>query len=440
MKQNRVTDKESLNKLNKLNKVMLRETLEKLHMKLNDKSFRKEFTNLFLEYLDVNNRDTNAHYHKILKLLEDAGFNREEAEDFFKDIRVNNKETIIKLSKLQSQIEKADEQYKSNKWKIMANPLNLKNIAVLYLNVYQELEAEFKKMKEELFLKFKINQEMKNKLKKIEKILGNNIKNLDKIAKGEEFLILNKAHKDANDIKEVFESFKAELLKDDFTKHYVKKAEEDVTQDVTKMNSSDLIDVEDEINKINNKDKNQVENNDLEEKEILIDEKETLENPNDKENDLKKDLDNCLKVVMNDLDNVDNLDKKTMSFYVLSEYLHSYNKADYKDLYKEFKDVLNTEEFSSIIVANKAVMNNDLSYERLEKIFQESGLAALIKMMKDFMEKDKEEGKKYAELYKQVEEKITGKKDIGEKEINENEKELGSKEVKRKTKSLSIDF
>ena len=96
---NIVSDKQTLNKHNK---IMLKSTLEKLKERLEDKQFRKEFFDLFKDYLDVNNCDSNAHYFKILKLLENAGFSREEAEEFFKDIRVHSKKTIIEISNSKS--------------------------------------------------------------------------------------------------------------------------------------------------------------------------------------------------------------------------------------------------------------------------------------------------------------------------------------------------
>ncbi|MEO1923240.1 MAG: hypothetical protein ABGX25_01825 [Nautiliaceae bacterium] len=430
---NVVSDKK---RLNKMNKIMLKETLHKLHRKLNDKDFRKEFTDLFIDYLDVNNRDSNAHYHKILKILENAGFDREEAEDFFKEIRVNNKDTIVKLSKLQSEIQRADEQFKTNYWKIMSNPLSVKNMAVLYLNVYKELHAEFKKMTEELKLKFKVNGEMQKQIKKIEKILGDNVKGLEKIAKGEEFLILDKAHKDANNIREIFEEMKAELLKNDFTNHYIKKTEQDITQDISKVGAPEQVEIEEAIENVGKDLKEEKEN--PEKEEVLIEDNESpkAENP---ENELKKDLDNCLKAVVNDLDNTDKLDKKTMSFYVLSEYLHAYNRADFSELYEEFKDVLEPKEFAAIVTANEAAMNNDLSYERMEKMFQESGIMAIVKMVQNLMEKDKEEGKKYAELMKNVEEKIAGSKGVADsrKELDKEEKELTLGQPVKKQKALN---
>jgi len=431
---NVVSDKK---RLNDMNKIVLKETLHKLHRKLDDKDFRKEFTDLFIDYLDINNRDSNAHYHKILKILENAGFDREEAEDFFKDIRVNNKDTIVKLSKLQNEIQRADEQFKSNYWKIMSNPLSLKNIAVLYLNVYQELHAEFQKMTEELKLKFKINGEMQKQIKRIEKILGNNVKSLEKIAKGEEFLILDKAHKDANNIREVFEEMKAELLKSDFTKHYINRTEQDITQDIGKVGAPEQTEIEEAIDNVGKDLKEEKENPRNE--EVLIDENGNPKAENPETNELKKDLDNCLKAVMNDLDNVDKLDKKTMSFYVLSEYLHAYNKADYSELYQEFKDVLEPQEFSAMVVANEAAMNGDLDYERMEKMFQESGIMAIVKMVQNLMEKDKEEGKKYAELMKNVEEKIAGSKGVAEsgKELDKEEKELNFGQPNKKQKALN---
>jgi len=434
---NVISDKK---RLNEMNKIVLKETLHKLHRKLNDKDFRKEFTDLFVDYLDINNRDSNAHYHKILKILENAGFNREEAEDFFKEIRVNNKDTIIKLSKLQSEIQKADEQFKSNYWKVLNNPLSLKNMAVLYLNLYQELHAEFKKMTEELKLKFKINGEMQKQIKKIEKILGNNVKNLEKIAKGEEFLILDKAHKDAQNIREIFEEMKAELLKSDFTNHYIKKAEKDITQDISKVGAPEQTEIEEAIDSVG-KDLKEKENENpkKENEEVLIEEDESPKAENPETNDLKKDLDNCLKAVMNDLDNADKLDKKTMSFYVLSEYLHAYNRTDYNELYQEFKDVLEPQEFAAIVTANEAAMKNDLSYEKMEEHFKTSGLAAIINIVKELMEKSKEEGREYAELYKQVEERILGNGGVAEsnKEINEEEKELSLGQPAKKQKALS---
>jgi hypothetical protein len=308
---------------------------------------------------------------------------------------------------------------------------------VLYLNVYQELHAEFQKMTEELKLKFKINGEMQKQIKRIEKILGNNVKSLEKIAKGEEFLILDKAHKDANNIREVFEEMKAELLKSDFTKHYINRTEQDITQDIGKVGAPEQTEIEEAIDNVGKDLKEEKENPRNE--EVLIDENGNPKAENPETNELKKDLDNCLKAVMNDLDNVDKLDKKTMSFYVLSEYLHAYNKADYSELYQEFKDVLEPQEFSAMVVANEAAMNGDLDYERMEKMFQESGIMAIVKMVQNLMEKDKEEGKKYAELMKNVEEKIAGSKGVAEsgKELDKEEKELNFGQPNKKQKALN---
>ena len=436
---NVVSDKDTLNKMNK---VMLKETLQKLHNRLNHKGFRKNFVNLFMDYLDIDNRDSNAPYHKILKVLEEAGFSKEESEDFFKDIRVKNKDTIVKISKLQSEIQKADEQFKARFWKIMANPFSFKEMAALYLDLYKEISAEFKKMTEELKLEFKINGEMQAKMKKIEKILEGNINNLEKIAKTEEFKILDKANKDMNDIKKVFETFKAELLKNDFTRQYMKKAEEDVTKDISNVDAETFVEMEETHESImkNLKEENNTENpkKENENEDVLIEEDESPKTGN-LENDLKRDLNNCLEAVVNDLDDVDKLDKKTMSFYVLSEYLHAYNKADFSELYEEFKDVLEPQEFSAILTANEAAMNSDLSYEKMEEHFKNGGLAAIIKMVQDFIEKDKEESKKYSELMQNIEERIVGSGGIAEpaKEIDKEGKELSLEQPAKRQKALS---
>jgi len=430
MSKNIVSDKQSLNKMNK---IMLRETLQKLHINLSNKDFRKNFMNLFLEYLDINNRDSNAHYHKILKILEEAGFTKEEAEDFFKDTRVNNKNIIVKLSKLQNEIEKANEQYRANRWKVMANPLSLKSIAVLYLNLYKELEAEFKKMIEELKLKLRLNGELQKQIKRIEKILGENVKNLEKVAKSEEFLIVDKASKDANQIKEIFEDMKAELLKTDLTKHYLNKMEQDVTEDISNMDTKLQNEVEEVLEK--KEDKKEITEPGKEGREkndIFVDESEEKQY----KNELEKNLDYCLQAVVSDLKDTKNLDKKTLSFYTLSEYLHSYNNANFKEFYEHFKDILNTSEFSAIVVANTAAMNSDLDYNILEKTVKNNGVEGIVKIVQDFMQKD--ESKDYKKLFNKIKNELEGRSGIEKDSLKKQEKELVLGQPKKtKTKTLA---
>ena len=128
-----------------------------------------------------------------------------------------------------------------------------------------------------------------------------------------------------------------------------------------------------------------------------------------------------------------------MSFYVLNEYLHAYNRADYRNLYSEFKEVMTPEEFAATVAANEAVMNGDLSYEEMEKHFKEGFLGAIIKLIKELIKKEKEEGKKYEELMKTIEERITGTQNQKENEVEvkSEEKELGLGQPKRKAKTFS---
>ena len=62
---------------------------------------------------------------------------------------------------------------------------------------------------------------------------------------------------------------------------------------------------------------------------------------------LDEKLNNCLNATLNSLEK--ETDEKTLSFFTLSEFLHTYGDEDYNILYAKFDNVFDKEEFKNII-------------------------------------------------------------------------------------------
>jgi len=334
------------------NKITTKQTLQKLQENLADKDFRKEFGRLFVDYLDVNNRDNNAYYYKILKLLQDRGLNKEEAESFFKDLRVQNKNSIIKISKIQQDINKLQENYKKNRIKILINPLSVATLVALYYNLYEEIQQNLNKIKEELILKLKINTAIDKKVREIEQIINKNLQGLQEMQQDKEdkALQLNNIYKNTetlqNKLQDLQETLIIQEIKDNTfsgkEKEEKKQKEEIQTQDQQP----------DQQN--NHSSPNQV----------------------NKQQSTQAELEDCLKAVA---DGVNTADKKTLAFYVIGEYLHRGNKED-KGLFEQFDGVLDKKEFNNIVNINKALLTGEIDYSKVKEALDKQGFKGLIEL------------------------------------------------------------
>ena len=334
------------------NKITTKQTLQKLQTNLRDKNFRKEFGRLFVQYFNVDNPDTTAFYYKILKLLQDAGFGKEEAESFFKDIRVKENKTILKISKIQREIDDLQREYKKARIKILINPLNVATLISLYLNLYREIEQNLKKLKEEMLLKLKTNVHLDKKIREIEQIISKNLQGLQEMQQDKEdkALQLNNIYKNTetlqNKLQDLQETLIIQEIKDNTfsgkEKEEKKQKEEIQTQDQQP----------DQQN--NHSSPNQV----------------------NKQQSTQAELEDCLKAVA---DGVNTADKKTLAFYVIGEYLHRGNKED-KGLFEQFDGVLDKKEFNNIVNINKALLTGEIDYSKVKEALDKQGFKGLIEL------------------------------------------------------------
>ena len=365
------------------NKITTKQTLQKLQQNLQDKQFRKEFGRLFVDYLDINNRDNNAFYHKILKLLQDRGFSKQEAEDFFKDLRVKNKDSIIKISKIQQDINKLQENYKKNRIKILINPLSVATLISLYYNLYEEITKNIAKLKEEMLLKLKTNVHLDKKIREIEEILNKNLKELqelqqqkenDKIAK------LNDIFNTTTKLEEKLEDLQETLVLQELDNTISGKEEKQKKEIQTQHQDQQQPDQQN-----NPSSPNQVDKDILEELRDFVNKQQTT---------LTAELEDCLKSIAT---NTNTADPKTLAFLTISEYVHRGNEIEDKELFKHFNEILNQKEFNAIININKALINGALEYSTVKNVLEkgidgimELGENISIKQQKDKLNKEKE--------------------------------------------------
>ena len=341
------------------NKITTKQTLQKLQENLADKDFRKEFGRLFVDYLDVNNRDNNAFYHKILKLLQDRGFSKQEAEDFFKDLRVKENKTILQLSKIQKEIHKAQEEYKKNRIKILINPFSLTTMLNLYLNLYTELSNKIAKLKEEMLLKLKINVHLDKKIKEIEEILNKNLKKLQEMQEDQQdnkVTKLNNVFKDTETLQNKLQDLQESLI------------EQELTQELTI--SGKEKEEKEQKEEIQTQTQHQDQQNNQEQQPS------SPEKVHQQQTTLETELEDCLKAVA---DGVNTADPKILAFLTISEFLHRGN-IENKELYEHFKDVLDKREFDSIVNVNKFLINGALEYNAVKEVLDKGDFNKLMEL------------------------------------------------------------
>lgn len=389
------------------NKITTKESLKKVQKALQNKDFKKEFNALFSDYINVKNTDKNAHYYAILKLLENNNFERHEAEDFFKNLRTKNNKLIQQLQEIQQQQQELNKKWREERMNLITNPLNIKSFTSVILITLQEINKSFEELHKQLELRFKNNIVMKEKIKEIQKLLQESTNTLKDLENNEDVLTLNNVVKNIEKIAEntqvLVSSNIIENLNDvdAIEKDNIEKEEEG--QEGKKEEAENL-----QIQESNDK------NND----DILIDDtKEESTNLT-----LDKALENSLHATLNSLDK--ETDEKTLSFLTLSEYLHSYNNFNLKDVYEKFKNIFSKDEFKSIVIYNEALMNNDVEDVfdlAIEESFEDININEYAKMLRhNFNE--------YKQLDEEIEEEIDNKK----------EKELEMQTITRKKKDLDL--
>jgi len=285
------------------NKVTTRESLKKLAEALQKEDFKKEFNKLFINYINVKNADKNAHYHAILKLLTDAGLDKHEAEHVFKQLRVQNADLIQNVQEIQKKREELDKNWNEKKWKLLANPLDVKTFAQIVLETLHDINLAFKQMQQQI----KLNKEN-------EKIFGEKIEEIKKLIYNTE-----------EDLKQLIEHDPENT----FGLHDAVKSIQKIADKATEL-TTEVVNksIENEFKK------------EEKEKELT----EQLKKAEEKTN--KRYWNYTLK----------KFDKKTYDYLVLYHFFHTDNnfeKFDFKDVYKKFKDTFNVDEFVNIVLFNK---------------------------------------------------------------------------------------
>ena len=153
------------------NKVTTRESLKKLTEALQKEGFKKEFNKLFINYINIKNSDKNAHYYSILKLLTDNGFDKHEAEHVFKQLRVQNADLIQNIQEIQRKRDELDKSWNDKKWKLLANPLDIKTFAQLALETINDINLAFKQMQQQMQLNNANNEIFGEKIDEIKKLI-----------------------------------------------------------------------------------------------------------------------------------------------------------------------------------------------------------------------------------------------------------------------------
>jgi hypothetical protein len=449
------------------NKVNTKQNLEKIKENLLNENFRKEFNKHLLSYLDARNRDTNAHYYKILKMLQETGMNKQEAEEFFKDLRVKNKNLILNLQELQQKEKELTEKWRKERLNLLTNPLNAKAFLGVIVNEIQDTYNTLQKVANELIIKKANDKEFLNKINEINKTL-----NLDEIKTWDEItvnFIVNNLNKATEKIKNLAADVITETINlikfKNFKKEFEKNNRKDfVLNELFNLKKQQILDKEKtELNKKINETIEKAKKRELSADELLyeykklkeekenIDKKQEKLNENEKNiddddiliddeqaekidvNDLDTQLDFCTQAVFNSIEN-ENLDEKTLNFLVLSEYIYSYNNNNIKDLYNKFKDTLSKNEFISAYILTNAAMHSDIN----DNVFNEIEQKTLknIDVVK-IAEQIKAENPQYKEISQDIEKELSEKEKTIDKE---KDKELEFNNIKKTKKAPSIDF
>ena len=378
------------------NKVVTTETLRKIKEKFEDKTFKDEFNSLFKQYINYKNNDKNAHYHAILKLLQSAGLDKNESENFFKNLRVKNSFLIDKVQEIQKNSQKIDEKWKNERMNLLTNPTNFKALISVVITTFDDILNDFKLIEKNLELQFANSILYKEKLKEVENLLLKSKKELEEIEKDEDVLAFNNVIKNLEQITQ--------------------NTQEIVSQNIIS-NSDILLSKDQELGLQGEK-----ENDDVD--DVLIDDDDEIEEKQNVDN-TNIALQNCLDAVMSSLDK--EVDKKTLNFLVLSEFLHGYRNEDTKELYNEFKNVFDKDEFKNVLLYNVALQNNDV--EDVFDFVVEEGFEAI--KINDYAKMLTNNFNEYKELEQRLNKEInnnfestTTKEKNKEFEINQPQKKL----------------
>jgi hypothetical protein len=337
-------------------------------------------------------------------MLEKTGLTKDEADSLFKEVKIANNKQINTITKIQMQIDKMQQQYEQVKWKALANPLNVKNILILYFTFYKELEAQFLKLKEEFKLNKMLIKDFEDVIKEIDEIISKNVKNLEeKIDKDSDFYALKEAKEGLDKLNEKMGELKEKVFEKDFEEN--------------------LKGLEVQVNEKNLEAKNDNKANDILKNDEEFEPKK-ISNLNKSELDVN--LNDCYEAISGELINKKRaFTEKEIAFFVLSEYIHAYNNANKKDVFEKFKDILTKDEFVSVYVVNAAIMNSDLDYKELAKKMEDEAFDAVTKVAKSLINSFTE----YKELAEKVRSEIESDFAIDIKRNDNNNKKLEFKNI-----------
>jgi len=410
------------------NKITTKDALLNIHRAMSDETFVKQFNFLFSKYIDIRNKDKNAFYHKLLQHLTTTGLSKEEAADFLKDIRVKNADLIQEIEETQTKIKESTERFEKARFELLMNPLSAKNYLILFAETIKQINLTLENIENKHLLNVINKKHFKDKIDEIKKLLEHNEQSINEKLKSEkdasidDVMLLQETKVTFSKVSEKLNELTAELaVNKTLTQNHlnidkdVEKEQQGKEKEAEKENPQAPADTETPT------ETESPENDD----DVLIDDAAPAESV---QNDLTLDkaLENSLSAVINSVNK--ELNEKTLSFLVISEYLHAYNNHNLKDVYEHFKNTFNKDEFKAIVIYNNALMNNDVD-DLFDFVVEQDFEAANIK---EYAKMLKHNFPKYNELDEQI------KKELEPEIKKQKELEIGAPSQNKKFKGLEI--
>jgi len=410
------------------NKVTTTDALLNIQHKMSDETFAKQFNYLFSKYIDIRNKDKNAFYHKLLQHLTSAGLSKEEATDFLKDIRVKNADLIQEIEETQTKIKESTERFEKARFNLLTNPLDAKNYLILFAETIRQINLILQNIENKHLLNVINKEHFKDKIDEIKKLLEYSEQSINEKLKNEkdatidDIMLLQETKVTFNKVSEKLNELTAELaINKTLTQNVNINVEKEGQQGKEKQAENPQAPADTQAPaaaETEAESKESPENDD-----ILIDDTMATESPENLT--LDKALENSLSAVMNSVNK--ELNEKTLSFLVISEYLHAYNNHNLKDIYEHFKNTFNKDEFKAIVLYNTALMDNatdDVFDFAVEEGFEAVNIKEYAKMLKhNFPE--------YVKMDEELEKEL-------EEPQKEKELEIGAPSKNKKFKTLEI--
>jgi len=404
------------------NKVTTRDALLNIQKKMNDETFAKQFNFLFSKYIDIRNKDKNAFYHKLLQHLTSAGLNKEEATDFLKEIRVKNSDLIQKIEETQQKIKESAEKFEKARFDLLTNPLDAKNYLVLFMETIRQTNLTLENIENKHLLNVINKEHFRDKVNEIKKLLEHNEQSINEKLKNEkdasidDVMLLQETKVTFSKVSEKLNELTAELAID---KTLTQNVNIDVKKEGQQGKEKQAENPQAPADTETPTETESPENDD----DVLIGDEAPAESASDLT--LDKALENSLHATLNSLQN--EVDEKTLSFLVLSEYLHAYNNFNLKDVYTHFDKIFDKDEFKAIVIYNTALQDNAVD-DLFDFVQEESFEAANIK---EYAKMLKHNYPEYRTLDAEIEKEL---------EPKQQQKELEIGAPQRNKKSLSIDI